>query len=58
MVVQFSSYFQKVSKEYKKNRGNAFCLGSFNCIGCLFLVSEMVDKVAATVFCDVEVEHS
>jgi hypothetical protein len=36
-------------------RGNALCLRAANCIGSSFLVvSEMVDKVDATFFSDVE----
>jgi hypothetical protein len=41
---------KKSQKENKQNRGYAFCLGETNCIGGSFLVSEIVNKVAATVF--------
>jgi hypothetical protein len=34
--------------------GNDFCLGRTSCVGDLFFVSVMVDKVAAEVISDVE----
>jgi len=49
------SALKKCQKEYKENRGIiAFCLGEANCMGRLFLVPEVVDKVASTIFSDVE----
>lgn len=50
-----SSALKKCQKEYKQNRGiSAFCLGVTNCMGHLFFVPEVVDKVVSTVFSDVE----
>jgi len=49
------SALKKCQKEYKQKRGiGTFCLGAINCMGCSFLVPEVVDKVASTIFSDVE----
>jgi hypothetical protein len=44
---------QKIQREYKQNRENAFCLGAYNCTTGSFFGFEMVDIVAASVFSDV-----
>jgi hypothetical protein len=44
VVYSIPALKKKSKKQYKQNRGNAFCLGAMsNCIGGSFFVPEMVD---------------
>jgi len=47
-------YAAKKQKKSIQSRGNAFCLGATNCIGSSFFDPKMVEKVAASIFSDIE----